>query len=110
MRRILLILASVSLLLSLGMAPVAHAVESLGCVEMTDGGAFHSDGDGDQVPGDADNGYPHHHGGCHGHHVAPPLSVASGQHHLMSPIQHGSWGANRLTPVAGGTALRPPIA
>ncbi|MFC3441486.1 hypothetical protein ACFOKF_09830 [Sphingobium rhizovicinum] len=110
MRRILLILASVGLLLSLGVAPVAHAVEKLGCVELADDGAYHSDNDGDQVPGDADNGYPHHHGGCHGHHVAPPLAHANAPEEVALNSQHDGRATRHLTPAPVGTTLRPPIA
>lgn len=34
----------------------------------------HSPGDGDEVPADEHEAQPHHHGGCHGHHLATPIS------------------------------------
>ena len=35
--------------------------------------AAHAPGDGDEVPADADKGYPHHHASCHEHHVNTPI-------------------------------------
>ncbi|QCI78825.1 hypothetical protein E6W36_01975 [Hankyongella ginsenosidimutans] len=56
--------------LSLGLGSVAHAMELVVCVDAATAlESGHVDGDGDQVPADGDKGYPHHHGGCHGHHI-----------------------------------------
>jgi hypothetical protein len=53
-------------------AGMAHATEAGGVemsrTEMT----AHAPGDGDEVPADADKGYPHHHASCHEHHVNTP--------------------------------------
>ncbi len=62
--------------------------------EVADG---HTSGDADQVPADDDKGYPHHHGGCHGDHVAAPVKVAST---ALTPDL-------RLAPVFTGRLLRP---
>lgn len=43
------------------------------CAEMSDQTALHVAGNCDEVPADADRGYPHCHTGCHGHHVATPF-------------------------------------
>jgi hypothetical protein len=52
---------------------VAHAAEVGGCIETSQyEAAAHVEGDGDQVPADADKGYPHHHGSCHAHHMSAP--------------------------------------
>lgn len=59
---------------SLGMGSISHAMEPVVCLDSTAATeAGHTDGDGDQVPADGDKGYPHHHGGCHGHHIAAPF-------------------------------------
>ena len=66
-------------------AGMAHAAEA-GGVEMSRTElAAHASGDGDEVPADADKGYPHHHASCHEHHVntamvettATPIVAAS---------------------------------
>lgn len=63
------------LALSLGFGSVAHATEGPVCIEATRATGTGRDGDRDQVPADADKAYPHHHGGCHGHHVGMPISA-----------------------------------
>ncbi len=72
MRKLLPFLACLMLVLT-GWAGVAHAAESVACVEaaQTDT-AMHMAGDCDEVPADAEKGCPHHHAACHGHHVAAP--------------------------------------
>ena len=57
----------------------------------------HTPDDADQVPSDGDKGYPHHHGGCHGDHVAAPTKVASTT--LMRNL--------RLAPVFAGRSMLP---
>jgi hypothetical protein len=56
-----------------GMSSLAHAADvgggSIAGVELT----LHSQGDGDEVPSDADNAFPHHHNVCHGHDVGEPI-------------------------------------
>ncbi|OAN66772.1 hypothetical protein A7X12_11560 [Sphingomonas sp. TDK1] len=51
---------------------MAHAAElaggSFGAVAFT----LHAQGDGDEVPADADKAVPHHHSICHGHDVGTP--------------------------------------
>lgn len=83
MRRLLNILACLMLVCSLGATATAHALErpdvSISASE-TPGEQIaegHTPGDADQVPSDGDKGYPHHHGGCHGDHVAAPVKLAS---------------------------------
>lgn len=57
----------------------------------------HTPGDADQVPADGDKGYPHHHGGCHGDHIAAPVKVAGA---ALTPDL-------RLAPVFSGRLMRP---
>lgn len=103
MRRLLNILACVMLALSLGGTATAHALErpdvSIGAndtrsEQIAEG---HTPGDSDQVPADGDKGYPHHHGGCHGDHVAAPIKVTA----TILTLDL------RLAPVVTGRSMRP---
>jgi hypothetical protein len=85
-----------------------HAREAPGNIAVACGGEAHADGDNDQVPADADQGMPHHHGGCHGHAVA--LEATS-----SAPIPHSALTGRVLAPSASvlislpsDPALRPP--
>jgi hypothetical protein len=110
MRALFSLFIGLVLALSLGLGSVAHAVEPVGsCVE-TGATAGHGEGDGDQVPADSDKDYPHHHGGCHGHHVAAPIGDGDAIAHARpasiitrADVRHG------VTHV-GDPALRPPQA
>lgn len=82
MNRFLALLATLVLLLTLAMGSVAHAAEPQG-VSAADTPATvaqavsgHASGDSDQVPADADTRSSHHHGGCHGDHLAAPYERA----------------------------------
>lgn len=88
----------------------AHAAEVLGCIEVNADSIGQEEGKPDPAPAAPDKGVPHHHGGCHSHHVAVPDGDAAKMPAAMaaSPI-----GAAADAMVAGGepgTALRPPIA
>lgn len=95
---------------SLVMTATVHAREIPGPVTIECSGTVHSDGDGDQSPGDADKAMPHHHGSCHGQTLDVPATGA------LSSSTH----ADRLRPFpapASATAshlvdpaLRPPAA
>lgn len=111
MQRLLILFASLALALSFGLGSVTHAMEPIACVDVgSEAGIGHIDGDTDTVPGDGDRAYPHHHGGCHGHHVAAPAD--------LSATAPGHDGGTRLIPArvaalgdAGrDSALRPPRA
>lgn len=70
----------------------------------------HSQNDGDQVPADSDNGLPHHHGGCHGDHLAAPVKLAAVSPHFevraaLSPADRIVRPRSTADP-----ALRPPRA
>ncbi len=92
------------------MAPVAHAAEPMTCIELADDNGLHSSDDGDQVPADGEKGYPHHHGGCHGHHVAPPLAMTGAWPERGVADRHWRAAAAKLAASCGYPALRPPIA
>lgn len=51
---------------------MAHAAEVVGGRIAGVALSVHTDGDSDEVPADADKGYPHHHSVCHGHDVGKP--------------------------------------
>lgn len=116
MSRVLSLFLGLALLLSMGVSAAAHISEQL-CVtgiEAVAAEAEHVDsgfeGDSEQRPADTETGYPHHHGGCHGHHVAM-TSAVSGQ---AAPVLLTSiLNPDAVSAVAAHlaeSALRPPIA
>ncbi len=113
MHRLIALFACVAVLLSFAGGSIAHAMEPPACVELTNVAAFdggHAEGDGDQVPADGEKGYPHHHGGCHGHHLATPLGDAAAldllAHTSGAPVHADA----RYVTSGGDPALRPPQA
>ena len=111
MGRLFSLFACIALVLSLGMGSMTHALEPVGCIDATQSfSGDHSAGDADQVPADAEKAYPHHHGGCHGHHVAATLDNADMA--LPSPSRSAPVGRQATLPGEAPThdALRPPIA
>lgn len=110
MSRLFGLFAVLALLLSFTTASVAHALEPPACADMTTELAIgHGDG-GSERPADGDKGIAHHHGGCHGHHVAAPADTDTG-------ITFADGQATRLgasdAPLHGAStdpALRPPQA
>lgn len=111
MRGLLSFFAAVMILFSMGMGTLAHATEALGCVEEESSLSISAaDMHGDLQPGDADHGLPHHHGGCHGHHVGTAGSrvafdgtAATRDRLTIPPVQ-------RLSAVEPARTLRPHIA
>ncbi len=98
--------------MSLFATSLAHATEvPPGCVDsQTAVDMGHANGDGDQVPADGDKGYPHHHGGCHGHQVAPETlkEAALGRPIVKAPLTPAL--ADFLPAATADPALRPPQA
>lgn len=111
MHRLSALFLCLLLALSLGLGSVAHAAEGVACVDGTEASALeHSDGDADQVQGDGDKAYPHHHGGCHGHHIGIPFMADAGAplgRLHMAPL---AWSHDPMAPVPSDPALRPPQA
>jgi hypothetical protein len=110
MRALLPFFACLMLVLT-GWTGVAHATESIRCIETSQvDAAMHMYGDCDEVPADADKGYPHHHAACHGHHVATPAE------HSVAVTLNGGWAdfTGHKAPIwlahQGDPALRPPQA
>ena len=108
MRKLLPFFACLMLIL-IAWSGTAYAAELGNCCAMTQA-ELSSHSVGDQVPADDDKGYPHHHGGCHGHHVGTPATDK-----LMSQPYSGAapFAAGRSYALAAhhfGPALRPPQA
>ena len=116
MRRLLNILAYLTIALSLGTMATAHVLERPDVSASSHGARVdevasgHVPGDADQVPSDSDKGYPHHHGGCHGDHVAAPVKATNTAltHDLrLAPI----FASHSMRPLStADPALRPPQA
>jgi hypothetical protein len=109
--RMLRFLMGLALLASMGLGVAAHANEQM-CIPGVEATAVagHLDGDADQVPADSEKGYPHHHGGCHGHHVAAPLDRVAHAAPPTSTGDHMAGDSAELAMVQADSALRPPIA
>lgn len=112
MRETLALIAGLMLVLTLwtGLsASAAHAAEIVGCFELSADREVHAPGDGDEVPGDADNPMPHHHGTCDNHHLSVPAINGLA---TIIPIART---AQRIYPaiepdaIPGARDLRPPI-
>ncbi|WP_448664003.1 hypothetical protein ACG3SL_04805 [Sphingomonas sp. CJ20] len=87
---------------------VVHAREAPGSAMIACGGEVHADGDADQVPANADQDVPHHHGGCHGHAVGLEAGTPA-------PVLHSGRAGGAVAPRASvlaslltDPALRPP--
>lgn len=110
-QRLLGLLVGMALLLSVGMAPIAHASEQL-CLPGNEAAAAlsgHVDGDADQAP-DTERGVPHHHGGCHGHHFADRGIGSEAAAPSIVPARFFATGATLMTTAPLDRSLRPPIA
>lgn len=104
------------LALVLGATATAHALErpdtaaSARTVVGAQVAGGHVTGDADQVPTDRDKAAPHHHGGCHGDHVAAPVRVAAAVFHVvvrLGPMSTVGFDRPRST---ADPAMRPPRA
>lgn len=109
--RMLRFLMGLALLASMGLGVAAHANEQM-CIPGVEATAVagHVDGDADQVPADSEKGYPHHHGGCHGHHVAAPLDRITQAVSPTSTGEHMADDSAELAMAQADSTLRPPIA
>ncbi|CAN5278640.1 hypothetical protein BH10PSE15_BH10PSE15_01120 [soil metagenome] len=76
MRRLISLLLVALLSVSVGLGSAAHALEPIASIDASEASYFgHLAGDSDEVPADADKGYPHHHGACHDHGVGMPATA-----------------------------------
>jgi hypothetical protein len=111
MRRLLALALCLLLASTLGLGSVVHASEPVTCVETSAASSLdHADGDGDQVPADSEKGYPHHHGGCHGHHVGVPITSDPVQYSADRRASRFTWDHDRTAGATTDPALRPPQA
>lgn len=111
MRRLLPFLSCLMLVLSLWTGARAHAAETLTCGEVTElSASVHFEGDGDEVPADADMGVPHHHGSCHGHHVGLPDATQASRIVPVALALVGLSTTDGRGPAELDRTLRPPIA
>lgn len=110
-RFLLGLVAALMLLTSIGVGGVAHASESIGCMDAAVGSATaHADCGMTEAPADAEKGYPHHHGACHGHHVAAPAgAAASSQRPNVASLPAAAL-VHRLTGTIAQIAQEPPRA
>lgn len=111
MRRLLTIMLGLFLAASLGLGAAAHACE----VAAPDHGTTisiiaHFDGDGDQVPADADKAFPHHHANCHGHDIGVPAIRDAVRIDLSSKQKPGFGREGAIASHQSDPALRPPQA
>lgn len=86
----------------------AHAQESVGVAAMGCSGEVHAEGDADQVPPDADQSVPHHHGSCHGHGVPAPVHSAALALQATGAEAPRASDATRLAATLIDPALEPP--
>ena len=111
MRRLLASIVAMMLVLTLGMSTIAHAAEPVLCADTATGESIsHYEGDGDQVPADGDRAVPHHHGGCHGHHVAVPDTGVASIEAVLPPSRFAAVKEADHPSALKQVALRPPIA
>ena len=111
MSRFLLAIFACFCILSVTTGAIAHAAEPIVCLDATEASLMgHSSGDADQVPSDTDKGFPHHHGGCHSHHVCDAVSDQTVLSVLGASNTHGRSASAVVTATAHNPALRPPIA
>ncbi|AYJ84793.1 hypothetical protein D3Y57_01490 (plasmid) [Sphingomonas paeninsulae] len=107
MHRLIAFFACLTIFLSLGMGSVAHTMEPITCIDAgTSAETGHTNGD--QVPADSDNGYPHHHGGCHGHHVATAAAKTDPTQQEGVGLRGRPTNALALATSGADPALRPP--
>lgn len=90
---------------------MAHALEPLASIDASEASFFgHLPGDADEVPADADKGYPHHHSACLDHSIGVPAiaqSIATSEPLAQAcPLELHAI----LTSAAAGTLRRPPRA
>ena len=109
MRRRLSMIATLLLAVMLWTGGTAHALEALGCAEISGSESGHA-GDRDKAPSDSGKALTHHHGSCHGQHnlVSPTVDSALRAYPAATPTGFGSSAA--VGDCEPPTALRPPIA
>ena len=110
MRRWLTLIGTTMLVLMIWTGTTAHAAETFACGDIATASAEEPGGKRDQPPADPGKSATHHHGGCHGHHVA--ISNDETPTATNAPIATLVGPAPNLEVKGDGPAtnLRPPIA
>ncbi len=110
-RQLFCMLALVFGIFSLAGGTVAHAMEPVQCVELSDTmGSDHASGDNDQVPSDFGKASPHHHGGCHSHQLNEPRTEGISNFTPTSAATFVFSVVDAIISTEPDPALRPPIA
>lgn len=111
MRRLIFMIAGIFASVTIFGAATAHPIDLVACMDTSTAISIgHNSSDADQVPGDAEKGYPHHHAGCHDHQVCSRVTgtMILGAFHTAKPR---SLNSSRFVVLATtDPALRPPIA
>jgi hypothetical protein len=109
MRALLPFLACLMVVLT-SWSGMAHAAEAAGGNFGAVMFILHTQGDGDEVPADADKAVPHHHSICHGHDIGTPASAPTAQ--LLADVvaRLPLAQANALAGTGAPVRLRPPQA
>lgn len=111
MRLLFALFLSLTIVLSFGLGSTAHAMEPAVGSEVSQSlASLHSDKDGDQVPADAEKGFPHHHVNCHGDHVGVPVASQLSLRSLAGQIVIAPFDRTRDTQLRAEPAQRPPQA
>ena len=111
MGRLLTLILTCMVSLSLMASTVAHAAEPIGCLDTeiaVDLG--HATGDSDQVPSDNGKAAPHHHGGCQGHQIGEPVNEGFGPQLRLRTTLPLTLRADGRVSAATDPAHRPPRA
>ena len=108
MRTLLLLFASLMLVIAAwgGAAQAAN----FACDDAPAGVAMHIPGDCDQVPADADKGYPHCHTGCHGQSVTTPVPLRVAAQIMRASRAYDAPAEMAVAAHHADRTLRPPIA
>jgi hypothetical protein len=111
MVRLLIVLACLAFILSLGTGSVAHAVASIDC-SATSPTIAAEDGaeEGRSLPADPKKACHHNHCGCHGHHLAALPATRDLPIARASPPDMFIHTAKALTAAPRSAELRPPKA
>jgi len=109
MRKLLPFLACLMLVFTTW-AGIAHALEPGGVEMSRTEMVAHAPGDGDEVPADADKGYPHHHASCHEHNVNTPVVRTTISPTIAASTMPSTSRSRALSGHDTEAALRPPQA
>lgn len=110
-RRLAIMLVFFVCALSLAGGSIAHAREPVRCVDVQEAAQMgHVSGDSDQVPGDSEKSFAHHHGGCHGHQIGEPAKADAATTTSLAGLRVMSALNEMISPALPDPGLRPPIA